>query len=171
MESLRCTNRNLTGSNPIDLPGISERHILFHGDDLPDDSWLLTDLESAAEILSLSERENDRLYAEIGTAVDRASDGSLVYAESVPRDVVAVKSQKGLYELRLPKPRQTNGRRVKGRIYMHEPREENFDGVVMLLFHVKEHSIAGLDELQNTFMEHAACTRLPHWESLIHKRS
>lgn len=118
-----------------------------YGDDDPSERCVITD--------------EDRLLTEIETILERALQGSLSFStDSRKKTGVGDIPRKNLLELRLPDPIPLKKGKFRGRIYVAEPSENLYSGIVVLLFHVKQDGNDELNAMQDNFINQAA-ERLP----------
>ncbi|USR79510.1 hypothetical protein [Arcanobacterium pinnipediorum] len=137
-------------------------------DALPDDCWVMLDilelgsfLESFAGVdIHISDEEIDELIGAVEYQFERAAFGKLSYGRRA--DVTETQSQPGLIEIRLHEPYELGEGKYRIRIYVVEPEQPPFTGIVTLLMHVKQDGNSRLNSMQNDFMA-TAMSRCESW--------
>lgn len=175
-EYVRCCN------SPANLPSYRMRHAGGEcensdcsplNDVLPDDCWVMLDILELGSFLKgfagrdvhISDDEIDELIAAIEDRFEQAAFGELSY--EVYADAVETQSQPGLIEIRLREPYELGDGKYRIRIYVVEPEQPPFSGIVTLLMHVKRDGNVKLNSMQNDFMA-AAMSRCMSWAENFH---
>lgn len=103
---------------------------------------------------------SDELIGAVEDQFERAAFGKLSYGRRT--DVTETQSQPGLIEIRLREPYELGEGKYRIRIYVVEPEQLPFTGIVTLLMHVKQDGNSRLNSMQNDFMA-TAMDRCDSW--------